>query len=73
MSLTLRHTPGEWDGTFSVLVRALATDLLLDGDTEVVINGEPRTLASFDADADRLVFTGGDPVDVGDLDEIEVP
>jgi hypothetical protein len=31
MALTLSHTPGEWDGTFAVVLDALVRDLLSDG------------------------------------------
>lgn len=31
MALTLSHDPGEWDGTFGVVVTRLIEDLLSDG------------------------------------------
>lgn len=74
MSLLLRHTPGEWDGTFTVLARELARDLLLDGDIAVAINNEVRLrmLTGYDPDRDCLIFTGSETIDLTDIDEIEV-
>lgn len=31
MTLTLDHNPGEWDGTYAIVLRALIDDLLSDG------------------------------------------
>lgn len=37
MSLTLSHTPGEWEGTWANALRALAADFLSDGPIPVRI------------------------------------
>jgi hypothetical protein len=75
MSMTITHTPGEWDGTFTVLVREFARDLLLDGPVPgVSINGgPPRLLVGYDAEQDWLVFDENQVLDASaDIDEIAV-
>lgn len=74
MSLLLRHIPGEWDGTFTVLVRELARDLLLDGPVEITVNNEARlrSLAGYDAAADALIFEGNETIDVDDISEVQL-
>lgn len=43
MSLLLRHTPGEWDGTFAIVLEALVRDLLSDGEPIAIrINNEAQ-------------------------------
>lgn len=32
MTLTLDHNPGEWDGTYVIVLQALINDLLSDGE-----------------------------------------
>lgn len=75
MILLQNTTPGAWDGTFAVLIRELARDLLLDGDTEIAVNNEARlrTLTGYRSAGDRLVFTGGETIAVEEITEIQVP
>lgn len=44
-------TPGQWDGTFSVLVRALIDDILSDGETF-------KATLSFDDGVERFERSG---------------
>lgn len=74
MSLLLKHTPGEWDGTFAVTVGFLVEDVLSDGEPiDVLINGEPRPRTLTAYEHNLLVFSDGYREDVLDVVAIEVP
>lgn len=72
MSLLLKHTPGEWDGTFAFTAQAMITNLLDDGPIEITVNGgSPRMLIRYDAGT--LVFEDGEEnLFDGDIATIEV-
>ena len=85
MSLTLDHTPGEWDGTFVLTLRFLVEDLLSDGQftaavtwqddegvTEQVATGQ---ITGFDGDGDLMLHQIPMPSVIPTLNitKIEVP
>jgi hypothetical protein len=73
MSLLMRHTPGEWDGSFHLALEALVKDLLTDGATEVLVNNEVRLRTLKGYAEGYLVFERNDRIRLIEIDEFEVP
>lgn len=73
MSMLLRHTPGEWDGTFELTAEKMITNLLTDGPVEILVNNEVRLRTLVGYQPGTLVFLGNETEDLSEISEIEVP
>lgn len=80
MPLILTHTPGEWEGTFTIAARALLTNLLPEGPLPARLTGEDGTviegtLTQFDwgSSTDTVFFADGRAADLDEVCRIEVP
>lgn len=73
MSMLLRHTPGEWDGTFTLVAEKLVTDLLRDGPIEILVNNEVRLRTLVGFQGTTLIFRGNETENLLDVSELEIP